>query len=212
MNRPQTWDKPAIALLAILYAVGLAGFLWAPNLFQHLTPINLLCSAAVVFLFNKQWNARFVAFIVAVALAGYGIEWLGVNTGAIFGHYQYQTGLGFRIWGIPPLIGLNWTLLVYSTGIIGHRLNTNPLLQAAFAALLMTMLDVFIEPFAIQYHLWVWDGAVVPAQNYLAWFLIAFIMQIPFQYGNFNKHNTVAEGLYIVQLLFFILLRLLILS
>lgn len=212
MSLPNTWAKPTLAVLAALYMVGVVGFVFAQGIFQQLTPYHLLLSALLVFLFHRTWNARFVAYMFAVFLAGYGIEWLGVHTGAIFGKYHYENGLGFAVGQIPLLIGINWLMLTYTAGMVACQLKTRKWVQAIFAALLMTLLDVFIEPFAMQYHLWAWEGGAVPLQNYLAWFLVALVMQLPFQYGNFDEDNVVAEGLYLLQLLFFILLRLLILS
>ena len=38
-------------------------------------------------------------------------ESLGVNYGLIFGNYEYGNNLGFKFFGVPFLIGINWIIL-----------------------------------------------------------------------------------------------------
>ena len=104
-----------IAVLTIVYMVGLTGFLlpqWQAY-FEGLTPINLLFAAGMVFAFHKGWSKPFIAYLAAVFAAGWLVELLGVKTGLIFGEYHYDDGLGFKILDIPLIIGLNWVLLIY---------------------------------------------------------------------------------------------------
>ena len=39
-------------------------------------------------------------------------EAIGVNTGLLFGTYEYGANLGFKIFGVPLIIGVNWTVLI----------------------------------------------------------------------------------------------------
>lgn len=198
----QTW---AIAVLAIVYMVGLTGFLlpsWRP-VFEGLTPVNLLFASFLVFAFHRPWSAGFVAYFIAIYLAGFFIELVGVKTGVIFGEYHYDGGLGPKLWDVPLIIGLNWILLIYCTGTIASFTRLPLWGKALVGAALMVALDVLIEPFAIKYGLWSWKHPEVPFLNYIAWFFISFVMLLPFFYHRFSNHNRVAVALYIVQVVFF---------
>lgn len=201
----------AIAVVAIIYAVGLTGFLmpeWMP-LFEKLTPANLLFASAMVFAFHRQWSLRFGLFLAMVFVAGWSVEWLGVNTGIIFGEYDYDAGLGLKLFGIPLIIGLNWVLLIYCTGTIASFVPLPNWAKALVGAALMVALDFLIEPFAIKHGLWTWAGPTIPLRNYLAWFIISFAMLLPFFYSHFSTRNPVAVAVYILQMVFFGVLLLL---
>lgn len=195
-------------ILTTIYLVGAIGFA-IPSLepvFAKLTVYNLLFASAVMFTYHHKWNTRFISHLAAVFIAGYLVELVGVRTGVIFGEYSYGNNLGIKLLGIPLMIGLNWTLLVYTTGTITARLPIHYILQAMLAAGLMVLIDILIEPFAIRYDLWAWHSEEIPLQNYLAWFIVAWAMLIPFHYSRLFEKNHVAELLYLLQLGFFFFL------
>lgn len=194
-----------IIILAIIYAVGLTGFLlpdWQPY-FEKLTPINLLFAAGMVFAFHKGWTKSFVLYLAAVFAAGWFVELVGVKTGLIFGEYYYDNGLGFKILDIPLMIGLNWALLIYCTGTIASYTPLPNWAKALLSAALMVALDVLIEPFAIAHDLWTWETPAIPLANYIAWFGISFLMLLPFFKHGFSSRNRVAVALYVLQVVFF---------
>ena len=73
----------------------------------------------------------------------------------------------------------------------------------------MVGLDFFIEPIAISLDFWSWKYDTIPLQNYLGWFLIAFLLQLIFL-SVFNKaeKNIVAIVLFGWQIIFFGVLNL----
>ncbi len=194
-----------IGILAIVYMVGLTGFLlpqWQAY-FEYLTPVNLLFAAGMVFAFHKKWSVPFALYIAAVFAAGWQVELIGVKTGLIFGEYHYDEGLGFKILDIPLMIGLNWALLIYCTGTIASYTPLPNWAKALLGAILMVALDAVLEPFAVAHGLWTWETETIPLSNYLGWFVISFIMLLPFFRYNFSTRNAVAVALYVLQLLFF---------
>lgn len=194
-----------IAVLAIVYMVGLTGFLlpqWQPY-FEGLTPINLLFAAGMVFAFHKGWSKPFIAYLAAVFAAGWLVELLGVKTGLIFGEYHYDEGLGLKVLDIPLIIGLNWALLIYCTGTIASYTPLPNWAKALLGAALMVALDFLIEPFAIAHGLWIWETPTIPFANYVAWFGISFLMLLPFFQYSFSSRNPLAVALYILQVVFF---------
>ncbi|MBF9253041.1 carotenoid biosynthesis protein [Pontibacter sp. 172403-2] len=195
----------AVAVLVIFHAVGFWGLVFSgdPVYFQQLTPLNLLLTSALLFSFHRCWNLPFVLFAIAVFLVGFLAEAVGVHTGLLFGNYGYGHALGTKVWEVPLLIGLNWLMLVYSTGHISNYTRLPWMIKAILGALLMVLLDYFIEPVAMRYDFWNWQGGFVPFSNYAGWFILAFLLQLYFQRAGFFKQNPLAPYIFLVQLAFF---------
>lgn len=198
----------AVAVLVIFHAVGLWGLLFSgePEYFQQLTPMNLLLTNVLLFSFHRRWNAAFLLFAVVVFCVGFFSEVLGVHTGLLFGNYSYGAALGLQLWEVPLLIGLNWLMLVYTTGHISNYFKLHWLIRALVGTVLMVLLDYFIEPVAMQYDFWSWQGDSIPVSNFVGWFAVAFLLQLYFQKAFFFKSNKLAPYVYLVQLVFFICL------
>lgn len=206
MRRLREWDWSlgAIAVLVILHVVGAVGLQTASHdWFLSLTPVNLLISAVLVMAFHKGNPAKLAAIFAITALAGFFVEVAGVKSGVIFGEYAYGETLGPKALEVPFTIGLNWFVLVYATGMITRGWRVPLVLRAAVSALLMVLLDIFLEPVAIQLDFWSWTDGVPPLQNYAAWFGLAFLLGLVLQSLKFEKGNKVAVTLFIIQMLFF---------
>ncbi|CAN5123967.1 hypothetical protein BH09BAC1_BH09BAC1_18400 [soil metagenome] len=200
------WFTPsvAISILVAVYAVGLLGFLFAPGFFQKLTPLNIVCSAILLFLFHKNWSPKFLLYTGVAAISGFLVEWLGVTTGFVFGTYSYGSGLGWKLFEIPLLIGLNWLVLLYCVGTMAGTIKVPWWFQAFIGAALMVLIDLLLEPFAIKFDLWSWASATIPFQNYMAWFIISLLLLLPFHYYQLHEQNKVAGALYFIQFVFFL--------
>ena len=205
MERTQRGVTLAIIVLVIVHQVGLIGMHLdsTRELFISLVPYNLMFSALVLALFHRPWTINFGIVAFVVFWAGYLVELVGIKTGIIFGVYQYDTALGFKVAGVPPLIGLNWLLLVYSTGIIARNAFQKLWVRILFAAGLMVVLDLLIEPMAVRFDFWSWQDNVIPVQNFIAWFLTAALMQLGFQTMDERPVNPVAYPFYLIQVGFF---------
>lgn len=173
--------------------------------FQLLVPFNLVISAGLLLLFHSHWNRPFLSFCALAFLVGYGVEVAGVSSGLIFGHYRYGKALGPHLLSVPPLIGLNWLVLVYCTGAMSATLPATRWARATAGAFLMVVLDFFIEPVASPLDFWHWQNNRIPLQNYLAWFVVAWVLLAGFHALPFRKTNRLAPFLYTAQLLFFVL-------
>ncbi len=203
----------AIAFLAIIYLVGLAGIglEYLPELVNG-TPINLLLSILLVLIFDQHKTKSMLWFGIIVFTLGYGIEVIGVKSGKIFGVYSYGEILGPKIWNTPLMMGVNWLLLVIGAGnLVDQYLSKlSTIIKIGIAASLMLFIDLLIEPIAIQWGMWTWKNVNVPLQNYIAWWLIAILMfGIYYQFLG-KKVNKVASAVFIIQCVFFALLNLLI--
>jgi len=198
-------------LLGFVHVCGIAGLLYPPTrpLFEKATPFNLLLSATLLFSFHKDWNAYFFIFMFITMLSGFFIEVAGVHTALIFGSYEYGPTLGLKVWEVPLVIGINWLILVYCTGVICHKLSVNILTKTALAGLMMVLLDVLIEPVAIVHNYWQWKENEIPLQNYAGWYASSFLLLWIFYKMPFGKQNAFARYLYIIMISFFAVLNLL---
>jgi putative membrane protein len=202
--------RPYLYLLTAMYTAGLIG-LNIPQiawLFKLLTPFNLIASLGILLYFHEDWNTHFKIFAVIAFLTGYFIEVVGVNTGLIFGYYQYDTTLGFEILNVPPVIGVNWLMLVYCVGIILKPISIGrgvwgEVLFTITGAATLTLFDYVVEPIAIRQEMWSWFGQMPPLQNYIGWFVVSAFLLFLFDKLTFKKENPIARWLFILNILFF---------
>ena len=202
----------SFALIVIFHIVGLVGFTNDPlvNLFKVLVPFHLLLMLGIVLWNNTSWNKQFIIFSTLTLFFSFIVEMIGTNTGLIFGEYSYGKTLGLKLWNTPLLIAVNWYVLVLGVGSVLSYLHLKSnLVVAAIGASILTLLDALIEPIAIKFDYWQWNMIEVPVQNYLAWWVLAFIFILIFRKLHFNKQNIVVAFLLGIQFVFFILLNLL---
>ena len=208
MERTKRRPKIGIGILIIFHLVGLVGLGWDKTsaLFQRLVPLDLLLSAFLLFWYHEPKTRNWGIFALVVFGVGLGVEILGVNTGWPFGEYSYGLALGPKVWGTPLLIGINWLVLTYASGIISFNFPVGLNLKALLGALLMLFLDFLIEPAAIQLDFWTWENTEIPLQNYLAWYVISFGLIRYFHSLSPFARNPLAFPFYLIQLIFFLIL------
>jgi len=207
--------KLAIFLIVSAHIAGIIGIgLPIHPDFVRLTPFNLLLSTAIVLSFHQPKTHRFWYFLGISFLVGFGIEVLGVNTGVIFGHYQYDYVFGYKLFGTPLLIGVNWLLTAYCCGTAANWFlqKSHPVVVAMVGAAGMTGLDMLVEPVAMRFGFWSWEGDVVPIQNYIAWFATGFVLQYLFVRWRIPERNGLALLLLACQIIFFIVLNLVLIN
>lgn len=171
--------------------------------FLPFTPLNLgICFLLILWNTEHLDSKDFLILSIPFSL-GMTAELLGVNFGLIFGEYSYGENLGWKIGGVPVIIGINWVILTYVTGTIGKRLHKNIYVSSLTSTSLMLGLDVLLEKLAPTFDFWEFEGGEAPLQNFIGWFFIAFIAQFLFQ-KQFTKGNLIlALHIFIVFLLFF---------
>jgi putative membrane protein len=221
-------DRKNIATgLAILFHVsGAIGILFTnqKEWFVNNTALNLILMVGLVIWNQPEKNTSFFFFLLIAFITGMGVEMIGVNTGNLFGIYQYGTVMGPKLNGVPWLIGLNWFVVIFCCGVLIKKMhlwltqqyenldiNLAPwvgkislLVDAAFLA---TFFDWLMEPVAMQLGFWEWKDSVVPMYNYGCWFVISLLLLWVFGKLKFNKNNHFAMDLLFIQALFFLALR-----
>lgn len=197
--------KHFLLLLVVPYVVGLIGFSIkeTSELFLTLTPVMLLFSLFLVLVEEERVVRKNSLVIILIGVFGFGAEALGVNTGVLFGDYEYGTVLGPKLFGVPFLIATNWVMLCIAAYSISTRVTTNSYLQAALSASMVTAFDMILEPVAIKYRWWWWQDVSVPIYNYVTWFVLAFLFVLMLSSGNKSAMGR-SFYLIIIQTLFFI--------
>lgn len=214
--------------LAILFHLsGVIGILYSPysEWFIKNTPLNLLLMAVLLIWNQQKINQSFMLFFACCFLTGMIAEMIGVNSGMLFGAYSYGKILGFKIAGVPILIGLNWFVVVYSCIVLieqihewfnnkyaaaGMPLMPERLLNLSIiidGALLATFFDWIMEPAAVKLGFWQWESAAIPIFNYACWFIISALLICVSRKLKLPKRNDFAVHLLIIQTLFFLTLR-----
>jgi putative membrane protein len=207
LRRIQRAKKEAILIVVLLifYLVGIYGILsdtYTPS-FLALSPFNLVLSFGIVLLARKSKRTHFMLFLIACFVIGFVVEYIGTQTGLLFGDYRYGANLGFKWMGVPLLIGINWGVLIVTAASIVNRLNILSILQIILSALLMVGLDFLMEPVAISSDFWSWSGGEIPFYNYTCWFFISLFLQYLYHRFKLVESNKVFDSLFIILILFF---------
>ena len=194
------------------YLIGVAGLLIpaSSGLFIQLTPLALLMNFGLLMLHHQaDFRLKTILVFTTIFITGILVEIIGVQTGIIFGSYSYGNGLGLKIWDTPILIGMNWLLLIYTTGSIVQNIKMISVLRIALGAGMMLVYDLVLEQVAPKMDMWTWHGGQVPFENYLAWFIIAAVFHTLIEVFKIKLKNPLSAIVFIIQFLFFIALFLL---
>ena len=207
--------------IGALYLLLGAGGLWHVfGVFQE--AMRVLASPIMiglgVWLFWECWRVyprhqrpKFSIVSVGVVVVSFGIEWLGVRTGEIFGSYQYGETLQPSIDGVPISIGSAWFVTLVASTAVAQKIAPKSLTKgshfkiALLVALLMVCFDLLMEPAAVKLDYWTWMNDPIPLRNYLVWFGLSFIFAtIGLQIGLFRQLlPRIAIHLYFAQLIYF---------
>lgn len=198
-------EKIAIGLIWLFQLAAIVGIsLGFKDWFISKTPMNLLLINFLLIVVLQIKNKNKLLIFSSIFAIGFAVEWIGVHTGILFGSYNYGDNLGFKIDGIPFLIGMNWAMLVFVTGSISNQLKINKYVKIILGAGLMVLLDLFMEQNAGYFDFWHFQNGVVPFKNYFTWFIVALIMQSIFQAKFSRLTSYFSAHLYASQILFFI--------
>lgn len=140
--------------------------------------------AVFVYAYRHLGLGKALAFLIPALSISLTSELLGTSTGFPFGHYNYLSGLGYKIAGLVPFtIPLSWFYLgcvAYLLARVGLEVDKKPTLlrhagAIALGALLLTSWDFVLDPAMSQTSLpfWYWHkpGAFfgMPYQNFAGW-------------------------------------------
>jgi len=193
-----------IIFVAVIHLAGIIGIRLAPEIFLKTSFVSIIIPLTLYLYRIKPIKIEWI-IIFLVYLITFFSEWIGVNYGWLFGSYQYGDSLGFKIDGVPLIMGANWLLLGLVCRDVVKKIITNHWLIIIFSALLMVLIDTLIEPLSNRLDFWTWKNNIIPFSNYKDWFLIALLNQYIFSFLKFKKDMFFwSFGYIIILVLFFI--------
>ena len=204
------WSKLLLLILVIFYTVGTVGLLLPERkeYFLSLSFFNLTLSFVILVLARKKNLFLFFIFLIICFIVGFSAELIGTRTGWLFGSYYYGNNLGYKIYGVPVVIGLNWGILIVTSASIANLFKFSNTVKVILSVLLMILLDYLMEPVAIKSDFWHWKNETIPIYNYISWGLIALPLQIIYFKFKIVETNIVFNALFIILSMFFIILNL----
>ena len=152
--------------------------------------IVLLFAAASV---SHAWASRgpvtASALLAVTALPGFAAEVLGVHTGVPFGRYAYSGTLGARVFGVPLVIALAWTMFAWPCALVARRLVASFAMRVLVAAWALASWDLFLDPQMVAAGHWRWrfpsphlaGVPTIPLTNYAGWLLVAVVISLALQ-------------------------------
>ena len=195
-------------ILILFHLIGLGIFLY-PNRIEGLSGFNMLLCAVLIFFSSDNWRTE--AYLLSgIIIGGFTVEAIGVNTGLLFGTYEYGSELGPKLYGVPLVLGFNWYCVVAACAHLVLKWFPDTLsliIKAIIVGLFCVLLDYFIEPVAIKYNFWDWENSLIPIFNYVCWFIFASIFASVYLL-KVKKLNTTAHFLFYIWLGFFFILNL----
>ena len=198
----------------IIWLVHISGFLgilfYDLDFFAGFTSLNLYLMSIILFL-NLNFKSKYqVISVLSIFFIGMITEILGVNYGLIFGDYEYGNNLGFKLFGVPFLIGVNWIILTAISANIATFLTKNKsiVLTVIIGAFLMLAMDFVMEPVAPKLEMWRFKNSIVPFSNYFGWLIIGLFTQTIYNLLFHEKEIVVSINLYAAFFLFFSFLNL----
>jgi putative membrane protein len=194
----------------VSYLVGAIGLAWEQSrpLFLQLTPLFLLFNALMVF--NTEFIARNITYwlwLIPAGLISFYLEAYGVSSGNIFGAYTYGDILGIKLAQVPLIIGLNWVMVIWGAYSFASFLTKDKIAKAFITGAACVVFDYILEPVAIALGFWNWQEVKVPAQNYLAWFVISFVLGFLAHYLKLKNNTNIVPLQLMLQFLLFLSLN-----
>jgi len=193
-----------VIFVAVIHIAGIIGIHLAPEIFLKTSFVSIIIPLTLYLYRIKPIKIEWI-IIFLVYLITFFSEWIGVNYGWLFGSYEYGDSLGFKIDGVPIIMGANWLLLGLVCRDVVKKIISNHWLIIILSALLMVLIDTLIEPLSNRLDFWTWKNNIIPFSNYKDWFLIALLNQYIFSFLKFKKDMFFwSLGYIIILVLFFI--------
>ena len=178
--------KPVLGLLSVyifiyIFAVPMLVFGLVPTWGTWMGGALLVLQGGIMAWWLVLGAGRRGALAAAViALGGWAIEYVGVQTGWPFGRYVYTEVLGWKLGAVPLPIPFAWLLVVPAALGVAAWL-VRGWWRVPVAAGLALALDVLIEPTAahvVGYWQWQSSGPYygIPTSNFIAWGSTALVL------------------------------------
>ena len=179
------WGAYAVGIIVLLVFVQFTGLLSGKLLLPLTTVVFFLFSLTHAIGYLGRRNALLllgITFVVSLFFESFNL----LTDGLLFGPLNYTHKLGFKLFGLVPLlIPVTWFTVGYLSLLIAERaMKRRPLTRcriikmALLAAVIMTAWDVGMDPMMVNKGYWIWkiNGYYfgIPLRNYLGWLTTSF--------------------------------------
>ncbi len=125
----------------------------------------------------RVWRGAWI-LPLSGSLIGYISEYLGVNYGFPFGHYEYEAFKGVALLNVPIPIAVAWGMYLY-TCYLAASPYASGIRRLVLSAFLMVVLDLAVDPVMVELGIWRWEHVGpwfgVPISNFVGWFVTSLI-------------------------------------
>ena len=158
--------------------------IWTVVLFACVSVVHAALNFGVVWATSYTLLTFVFAFIV---------EAIGLSSGIIFGSYEYCDQLGAKVFGVPAIIPLAWTMFAYLAWLLARTICTHTdspvtrsIARILVGAFTMTTWDLFLDPQMVSAGYWRWTdiGMLLPGtygigiHNYAGWFAASTVLML----------------------------------
>lgn len=187
--------------------------------------LALVLPALILFI-HSIWvlsAKRALFFVFLACLIGFLSEFIGLNSGIIFGgHYVYQQR-SWMLFDVPISVILYWAVFTYlGYSIVNSFLYWKNKSKPTFAkhnflqvpilclqdGLIVTAIDLFMDPLQVNLENWTWidKGPYfgVPIGNFVGWFIVVVIITgifRSFEYFNPQKKTNIPKKILLIPVL-----------
>lgn len=150
------------------------------------TALYLILNMILLWVVWRNSRDLMAVWLIAGSL-GYVAEVIGVQTGLLFGDYAYGGVLGPKLFGVPILVGLLWSLVMSVIwSLIPKRFGWRRIFVLGATAVAY---DFVLEFFAVKFDLWKWVGGI-PLTNAIGWFLVASLIGLVYHLKDYQLPKT----------------------
>lgn len=190
---------------------------WLGSIMPALTgPTMIFISLVAIYSTRKKDEDYFTGFgfinwyFITVTCTVF-VEWIGVHTGQVFGYYVYTDVVQPQIAGVPIAIGMSWAATCIGAAAIIQRIpfleKQSIIIKSFIVGFMMMLLDLLLEPVAVELNYWTWEYVMPGVKNYIAWWLIGFSFAYPLLLLLEERRvHTLAVHTYLGQILYFFLI------
>ncbi|NJE08631.1 carotenoid biosynthesis protein [Thermococcus sp. M39] len=144
------------------------------------SPIYLLLYfLAFIILSRRAWKSL-PKLLLWAFIVGFSAELLGTHSCLPFGCYEY-VNLKPQIFGVGLSVPFAWGIFGAVAYLTASCFFRNSIKRILFAALLMVVIDLSVDPIMTSWKAWVWKTTTslnwfgIPWTNYLGWFLVSLV-------------------------------------
>jgi len=142
---------------------------------------------AVLWVTLRAWGTRRTQIAYGITLiVAWLSEFVGHNSGFLFGSYSYTDRFQPQLGGVPLLVPLAWLMMLPPAWAIGRAIagRWGGAGFVAASAVAMTAWDFFLDPQMVNWNVWQWETAGgltyfgIPLANFGGWLIVTALITV----------------------------------